>query len=123
LPERALIKQMHRHCVTISTGKFIEGARNLVEVWLLLETHFNRQTALVDRLLSQLLKTELVVNDVHVLSYYDRVLQTIKEEEEVGRMQDLLTSNQVEVLLTVLPRKGANYWRMDQLNMAMEDCL
>jgi hypothetical protein len=121
LSEKALIERMHRHCVTISTGKIIERARNLVEVWLLLETHFDRQTAFVDGLLSQLLKTEHGVNDAHVLSYYDRVLQAIQKVEELGRMQDLLTHNQVQVLLTVLPRKEADYWRMDQLNVAMKE--
>jgi hypothetical protein len=58
---------------------------------------------------------------MQILSYYDRVLQAIQEAEEVSRMQDLLTPNQVEVLLTLLPRKEANYWRMDQLNVVMEE--
>jgi hypothetical protein len=119
--KKFLIEQMHKYCLTISIGRVIEGARNLVEMWLLLETHFDRQTALVDGLLSQLLKTEPVVNDVQVLSYYDRVLQAIQKAEEVGRMQDLLTPNQIEVLLTLLPRKEANYWRIDHLNVAMEE--
>jgi hypothetical protein len=65
---------MHSYCVTVSTGKMIEGARNLVELWLLLETHFDRQTTLLNGLLSQLLKTDRVVNDAQVLSYYDIVL-------------------------------------------------
>jgi hypothetical protein len=39
----------------------------------------------------------------------------------MGRMQDLLISNQVEVLLAVLPRKEANYWRIDQFNVKMEE--
>jgi hypothetical protein len=116
-----LIEHMHKYCVTISTGSIIEGARTLAEMWLLLETHFNRQTAFVDGLLSQLLKTERVVNDVQVLSFYDIVLQAIQEAVEVGRMQDLLSPNQIEVLLTVLPRKEANYWRMAQVNVAMDE--
>ncbi len=55
---RTLIERMHRYCVTKSIGKVIEGARKLVEMWLLLENGFDRQTAFVDGLLSQLLKTE-----------------------------------------------------------------
>jgi hypothetical protein len=121
LPEKSLIERMRRYCVTISIGKVIEGARNLLEMWLLLETHFDRQTAFVDGLLSQLLKTERVVNDAQIISYYDKVLQAIKRAEELSRMRDLLTPNQIKVLLTVLPRKEANYWRMDQLNISMED--
>jgi hypothetical protein len=112
---------IYRYCITVSTGKIIEGARKLAELWLLLETHFDRQTTLMDGLLSQLLKTDCVVNDAQVLSCYDRVLQAIQRAEEMGRMQDLLTPNQVEVLQKILHRKEANYWRIDQLNMTMEE--
>jgi hypothetical protein len=120
-PERYLIECTNKYWVTISPGNIIEGARTLAEIWLLPETNFDRQTAFVDGLLSQLLKTERVVNDVQILSYYDRVLQAIQKAEEVGRMQDFLSPNLIEVLLTVLPRKEANYSRMDQLNVAMDD--
>ncbi len=82
----------------------------MVEVWLLLVSHFDRQTALVEGLMSQLLRTERVVNDAQILSYYDKVLQAIQETKELDRMQDFLTPNQIEVLLTVLLRKEANYW-------------
>jgi hypothetical protein len=58
LSQRALNEQMYRYCLTISTCKIIEGTMKLVEMLLLLETHFDRQTALVDGLLSQLLKTD-----------------------------------------------------------------
>jgi hypothetical protein len=112
---------MYRYCVTISIGKVIEVARKLVELWLLLENQFDRQTAFVDGLLSQLLKTVLVVNDVQILSYYDKVLQAIQRAEDLSKMRDLLPPNQIEVLLNELQRKEANYWRMDQLNVSMED--
>jgi hypothetical protein len=68
-----------------------------MEVWLLLETHFDRQTALVDGLSSQLLKTKRAVNDAQILSYYDKILQAIQKAEERGRMQDLLTPNQIRL--------------------------
>jgi hypothetical protein len=121
LPEKTLIELKQRYCIMVGTGKVIEGLKNLVELRLLLEIQFDRQTALVDELLSQLLKTDSVVNDVQTLSYYSRVLQAIQKAEELERMQYLLTPNKVEILLTVLPRKEANYWRMDQLNIAIEE--
>jgi hypothetical protein len=61
-----------------------------------------------------------VVNDAKIPSYCDRVLQAILKAEEWSRMQDLLTPSQVEVLLLDLLRKEANYWKMYQLNVAME---
>jgi hypothetical protein len=117
--EKILIQLMHRYCRTVGTGKIIKDAKNLVEVWLLLETHFDKQTTLVDSLLSLLLKTDQGVNDTQVLSFYDKTLQAIQQAGELGRMQDLLTPNQVEMLLTVLPKKKAKYWRIDQLNVVL----
>jgi hypothetical protein len=39
---------------------------------------------------------------------YDRVLKAIRQVEGLGRIQDELCPNQVEVLLMVLPNRGAN---------------
>jgi|LakMenEpi03Aug12_release.lakeMendotaPanAssembly.Ray.scaffolds.fasta_scaffold1324919_1 hypothetical protein len=50
-----------------------------------------------------------------------KVLQAIQETKELDRIQDFSTPNQIEVLLTLLLRKEANYWRLDQLNVSMED--
>ncbi len=63
----------------------------------------------MDGLVSQLLRTERMVTGTQILSYYYKVLQDIQETKELDRMQDFLTPNQVEVLLTVLPRKEDNY--------------
>ncbi len=52
---------------------------------------------LVDVLSSQLLKTKRVVNDAQILSYFDKVLQAIQKAEERGRIEDLLTPNQIRL--------------------------
>jgi hypothetical protein len=44
-------------------GKVIEQERSPTEAWLLLESHFDRQTALIDDLMSQFLSMERAVND------------------------------------------------------------
>jgi hypothetical protein len=44
-------------------GRVIEQARSPTEAWLLLESHFDGQTALIDNLMSQLLNSERAVND------------------------------------------------------------
>jgi hypothetical protein len=72
--EKTLIQLMHRYLRTVGTGKIIKDAKNLVEVWLLLEKHFDKQTTLVDSLFSQLLKTDQGVNDTQVLYFYDKTL-------------------------------------------------
>ncbi len=36
-------------------------------------------------------------------------------------MQDFLTPNPIETLLTVLPKKEVNYWRLEQMDVTAED--
>ncbi len=74
----------------METGKVTENAGKLVEVWMLLETHSDEQTNLIDGLLSQLLRTEQVESEVQILLYYDRVLKAIQQVDGLGRIQDLL---------------------------------
>ncbi len=102
-------------------GKVIDQARSPAEAWLLLESHFDRQTALIDDLVSQILNSERAVNDVQILAYYNKVLRAIREAKELERLQDFLTPNQVETLLAVLPKKEVNYWRLEQMDTAAED--
>jgi hypothetical protein len=92
----------------VEIGKVIEKAGNIVELWMLLETHSDEQANLIDDLLSQLLRTEQVDSEEQILSYYDRVLKAIRQVEGLGRIQDLLTHNQVEVLPMVLPKREDN---------------
>jgi hypothetical protein len=102
-------------------SKVIEQARNPKEAWRLLESHFDKQTAIIDDLMSQLLSTERVVNDTQTLAHYNRVLRAIREAKELERLQDFLTPNRMEMLLEVLPKKEINYWRLEQLGVATED--
>ncbi len=91
-------------------SKIIERARSLTEAWLLLETHFDMQMAFTDGLVSQLLSSERVVNSAQILSYYNKVLQAIREAKELKRLQDFLTPNQIETLLAVLTKKGVKFF-------------
>jgi hypothetical protein len=69
-------------------GKVIEQSHSPAEAWLLLESHFDRQTALIDDLVSQLLNSERAVNDAQILAYYNKVLRAVREAEELERLQD-----------------------------------
>ncbi len=62
-----------------------------------------------------------MVNDAQILSYYNKLLRAIREAKELERLQDFLSPNQIETLLTVLPRKEVNYWRVDQMDVSAED--
>ncbi len=71
--------------------------------------------------MSQLLNLERAVNDAQILAYCNKVLRAIREAKELERLQDFLTPNQIETLLTVLPRKEVNYWRLEQMDVIAED--
>jgi hypothetical protein len=112
---------LRKSCMAREMGKVIEKACSPAEAWLLLESHFDRQTALIDDLVSQLLNSERAVNDAQILAYYNKVLRAIREAKELERLQDFLTPNQVETLLAVLPKKKVNYWRLEQMGISAED--
>jgi hypothetical protein len=107
--------------MTHAAGRVIESARDPTEAWRLLESHFGRQTGIIDELISQLLSTERVVNDAQILAHYSRILIAIREAKELGRLQDLLTANRVEALLEFLPKKEGNYWRQEQEGVVAKD--
>jgi hypothetical protein len=50
-------------------GKVIERAHNPTEAWLLLESLFDRQMALTDDLVSQLLNSGRAINDAQILRH------------------------------------------------------
>jgi hypothetical protein len=92
--------------MTRETGRVIEPARDPTEAWRLLESHFGRQTAIIDELISQLLSTERVVNDRQIPAHYSKTLMAIREAKELGRLQDLLTASRIELRERYHPPEG-----------------
>jgi hypothetical protein len=113
-PDKILIQLMQGHCIPLEMGKGIENAGNLGEVFL--EMHIDEQMNFIDGLLLQLLRIEGVESKVQILSKYDRIADGLGECRK-----DLLTLNQVEILLMVMPKRVANYWRMVQLNATVDE--
>jgi hypothetical protein len=115
LAPEVLVGGLRKYCMTLAAGPVKKSARDPTEAWRLLESHFGRQTAIIDELISQLLSTERVVNDAQILAHYSRILIAIQEAKELGRLQELLTVNRVEALLEILP------WRQEQEGVAAKD--
>jgi hypothetical protein len=46
--EKVLMQLMNKCCKSVDIGWIIEDAKNLVDVWLFFEKHFDRQTSIVD---------------------------------------------------------------------------
>ncbi len=106
LSEEALVKGLQEYCMARDTGKIIRKARSLAEVWLLLETHSNSQTAFIEGLTSQLLEMGRMVNDTKTLAYYNRVLRAIQEAKTLERAQDFLTTQSGRCLAHGTPEEG-----------------
>ncbi len=121
LTPEVLVGGLRKYCMAHEVSRVIEQARSPMEAWRLLESHFDKQTAIIDDLMSQLLSTERVVNDAQTLAHYNRVLKAIREAKELERLQDFLTPNRMEMLLEVLPKKKVKYWRREQSGVAAED--
>ncbi len=121
LAPEVLVGGLRKYCMTRAVSREIEPAHDPTEAWRLLESHFGRQTAIIDDLMSQLLSTERVVNNAQILAHYSRILMAIREAKELGRLQDLLTVSRIEALIEVLPKKEGNYWRQEQVGVAAKD--
>jgi hypothetical protein len=104
-----------------AASRMIEPARDPGEAWRILESHFSRQTRIIDELISELLSSERVVNDSQILAYYSRILMAIREAKELGRLPDLLTVSRIGALIEVLPKKEGNYWRQEQVGVRPKD--
>jgi hypothetical protein len=113
LPSRpspeVLVGGLRKYCMARGTSRVIEQAHDPMEAWRLLESHFSRQTAIIDDLMSQLLSKDRVVNDAQILAHNSNVLMAIREAKELERLQDFLTPGRMEMLLEVLPKKEVGY--------------
>jgi hypothetical protein len=121
LAPEVLVGGLRKYCMTRGARRVIEPARDPGEAWRLLESHFSRQTRIIDELISELLSTERVVNDTQILAHYSRILMAIREAKELGRLQDLLTVSRIDALIEVLPKKEDNYWRQEQVWVVPKD--
>jgi hypothetical protein len=89
--------------------------------WRILEVYFNRQTRILDKLISDILSHERMVNDSQTLAHYSRILMAIREAKEIGRLPDLLTDSRIKALMEIIPKKENNYWRQDQMGVRPRD--
>ena len=99
----------------------IEPARDPGEAWRILEAYFDRQTRILDELISDILSHEKMVNDSQTMAHYSRILMAIREAKEIGRLLDLLTDSRIKDLMEIIPKKENNYWRQDQMGVRPKD--
>ncbi len=116
-----LVGGMRKYCVPRGISRMIEPACDPGEAWRILESYFDRQTRILDELISDILSHERMVNDSQTLAHYSRILMAIQEAKEIGRLPDLLTDSRIKALMEIIPRKESNYWRQDQTGVRPKD--
>ncbi len=116
-----LVGGMRKYCVPRGVSRMIEPARDPGEAWRILESYFNRQTRILDELISDILSHERMVNDSQTLVHYSRILMAIREAKEIGRLPDLLRDSRIKALMEIIPKKESNYWRQDQMGVRPKD--
>jgi hypothetical protein len=121
LAPNVLVGEMRKYCVHRRVSRMIEPARDPGEAWRILESYFDRQTRVLDELISDILSHERMVNDSQTLAHYSRILMAIREAKEIGRLPDLLTDSRIKALMEIIPRKESNCWRQDQMGVRPKD--
>ncbi len=116
-----LVGGMRKYCVPRGIGRMIEPARDPGEAWQIMESYFNRETRILDELISDILSHERMVNDSQTLAHYSRILIAIREAQEIGRLPDLLMDSRIKALMEIIPKKESNYWRQDQMGVRPKD--
>ncbi len=116
-----LVGGMRKYCLPRGVSRMIEPARDPGEAWRILESYFDRQTRVLDELISDILSHERMVNDSQTLAHYSRILMAIREAKEIGRLPDLLTDSRIKALMEIIPKKESNYWRQDQVGVRHKD--
>jgi hypothetical protein len=116
-----LVGGMRKYCVPRGISQMIELARDPGEAWQIMESYFNRETRILDELISDILSHERMVNDSQTLAHYSRILMAIREAKQIGRLPDLLTDGRIKALMEIIPKKESNYWRQDQMGVRPKD--
>jgi hypothetical protein len=69
-----LVGGMRKYCVPRGIGRMIKPARDPGEAWQIMESYFNRETRILDELITDILSHERMVNDSQTLAHYSRIL-------------------------------------------------
>jgi hypothetical protein len=120
-PERVLVELLHNRVLGPELKGAVSKAKYMTVTWVCLEDYLREQQSRTESLLSQTLKREPPQSDEQMLIYYWKVALILDAPEGLGMVGDSLTPDQLEMLLSLLPKVEVNHWRMSQLNMTLGD--
>jgi hypothetical protein len=89
--------------------------------WTYLEDHLREQRERIDSLLSDTLRTGELISPEDLYLYYRKVCQFLDMDEGERKVNDLITEDQLDMLLCMLPFEEAVKWKQWRGDGPLED--
>jgi hypothetical protein len=121
-PEEVLVELLHNRALGSNLREAVSKTKSTAVTWVCLEDHLREQRSRADNLLLQTLKTERPRGNEQMLIYYWKVGRVLDTPEGKGMVGDYLTPDQLEMLLSLLPKEEISLWRLSQLNVNRGAC-
>ena len=110
-PEGVLMEILHTQALGPKARRAIEQAHSLGTTWTYLEDHLREQRERIDNLLSDTLRTGELASPEDLYLYYRKVCQFLDTEEGESKVDNLITEDQLDMLLCMLPSEETFKWR------------
>jgi hypothetical protein len=120
-PEGVLMEILHTQALGPKARRAVEQAHSLGTTWTYLEDHLREQRERIDNLLSDTLRTGELVSPEGLYLYYRKVCQFLDMEEGERKVNDLITEDQLDMLLCMLPFEEAVKWKQWRGDGSPED--
>jgi hypothetical protein len=105
-----LMEILHTQALGPKARKAVEQAHSLGTTWTYLEDHLREQRERIDSLLSDTLRAGEPVGPEELYLYYKKVCRFLDTEEGESNVNDLVTMDQLDMLLCTLPLEETFRW-------------
>ena len=120
-PEGVLMEILHTQALGPKARRAAEQAHSLGTTWTYLEDHLREQRERIDSLLSDTLRTGELISPEDLYLYYRKVCQFLNMDEGERKVNDLITEDQLDMLLCMLPFEEAVKWKQWRGDGSPED--
>jgi hypothetical protein len=105
-----LVEMLHTQALGPESRKAVSHARSLGTTWTYLEDHLREQRERIDNLLSDTLRAGEPVGPEALYLYYRKVCQFLDTKEGESTVSCLITMDQLDMLLCMLPSEETFRW-------------
>ncbi len=112
---------LHTQALGPKARRAAEQAHSLGTTWTYVEDHLREQRERIDSLLSDTLRTGELISPEDLYLYYRKVCQFLDMDEGERKVNDLITEDQLDMLLCMLPFEQAVKWKQWRGDGPLED--